>query len=173
MSGRRETPPHVWGALIGVVLTVGVAYLLGVFTATDTEFRPAYTLDEDGLRRLHDAVEEYARINRVRPERLKMLVDAGLLAERELFDPRRDSIPEIGRISRRYESGPDALYVAAVEPTDPGDLVLLVQVAVRAEGDAFGVIRNDGTHEELSPAELTAELNRTFRYIDGKLRAEE
>lgn len=173
MSGRRETPPHVWGALIGVALTVGIAYLLGVFTATDTEFRPAYALEQDGLRRLHDAVEEYARLNRVRPERLKMLVDAGLLDERDLFDPNRDSIPRIGRISHRYESGPDALYIPAVEPGDPGDLILLAQVAVREAGDAFGVIRNDGTHEELSPAELTAELNRTFRYIDGKLRTEE
>jgi hypothetical protein len=171
MSAKRTTRPFTWGVLLGLAAAGigGLAWHWHLQRQEDRRFRPSNAISLAQCERIHQAVAAYTRSNGLRPDRLERLVEGKQLNASELFDPGRSAVPGVDVKTGRFAVSPDVVYVAALRPEDPSDLVLLYTPVAVQRGAKLAAVRNRGQADELTPHEMVTALRRTHDFIGKEL----
>ena len=165
-GAKTKLSTYVWAIsalLLAAAIVIGT--LLRVSRPRPRAWAPSDTVSADQIRRIAAAIGQFADSNGHRPMRLEQLVQTGVLKAEHLFDTRRTHIPRIDPNTGRFEINPDVLFFPAVDPNDPGGLVLLCTLLVHNRGDPYHVIYNDGRYEALNNRQLIQALNRTYTHV--------
>jgi hypothetical protein len=171
-QSRRRGRWRWWVLLAAVALPVIAVVAVPRIWSVTGGFASQPALTSGQMAKVGGAIAQYTEKNTRRPERVEDLVQAGLLAQADLYDSRRKEAvqPKLDPNSGHYDPIPDVLYFPALRPGDPGDLVMLCTLVTQKPGEKLQVVYNDGRAGELAPQEMVQALQRTYTYIGGQLQ---
>ncbi len=167
---KRKISPFIKGLCVGFILVLAIVLYRA---CTSPQTGSSWSVSAEQIQHIAGAISQYEKTNGRRPERLEMLVKAGLIKCEAFFDDRQSKPSEIDEKTGRFVHNPHVLYFPAVLKSDPGDMVLLCTITLRENGGKFQVIYNDGSHAKLDSRELIMALQKTYTYLGRNILKEQ